>query len=93
MRKTGSALTGPIAVAMVLAAAGAMAAESYPDRPLRLIVAFTPGGSPSSIRLPERRLVMRLRYRTTGGGFGKAEGNNDNIPITHERQQLRTPWI
>ncbi len=57
MRKTGSALTGPIAVAMLLAAAGAMAAESYPDRPLRLIVAFTPGGS---LDLTARLIAQRL---------------------------------
>jgi tripartite-type tricarboxylate transporter receptor subunit TctC len=57
MQKTGSALTRLSAVAMFLAAAGAMAADAYPDRPLRLIVAFTPGGS---LDLTARLIAQRL---------------------------------
>jgi len=81
------------AVAMLLVGLGAVQAQQYPSRPIRLIVAFPPGGSTDIIarvigqRLGER-LGQPLVIDNRGGAGGTigtemaAKGNPDGYTLT-----------
>jgi tripartite-type tricarboxylate transporter receptor subunit TctC len=62
-------------VAMALAAACASAAESYPDRPVRLIVGFPPGGAADILgRVAAQQLTQRLHAQVVVDNRGGAGG-------------------
>ena len=66
----------PHALALLLAASGAIAADAYPSRPIRLIVAFSAGGgSDTSARIVGARLGEQLAQQVVVDNRPGAGGN------------------
>lgn len=95
------------ALALILAlAAGAAAAQSYPTKPIRLVVPFAPGGSSSIVARSfaaemEKGLGQSLIIENKGGGGGTvamadvahAEPDGYTLIIGHVGSLAMTPYI
>ncbi len=69
-------LTLLLAVGGILAPAGAIAADTYPVRPIRMIVAFSPGGGTDIIgRIAAQGLFAKLGQQVVGDNRPGAGGN------------------
>ena len=95
------------ALALILAAAaGAAAAQSYPTKPIRLVVPFAPGGSSSIVARSfaaemSKALGQEMYIENKGGGGGNvamadvahAEPDGYTLIIGHVGSLAMTPFI
>ena len=95
-----------IAVALALAAGAASAQQNYPNKPIRLVVPFAPGGSSSIVARSvavemEKGLGQPLIIENKGGGGGNvamnevahADPDGYTLIIGHVGSLAMTPFI